>query len=62
MWTEFKAEFSLTGLVQFDTAITDIHKFEKIRYPDGLSEQGGLLFVEWDENSPQDSLEPWFPT
>jgi Co/Zn/Cd efflux system component len=56
------SKFSAAELVQFDTTITDIHKFEKIRYPDGLSEQGGLLFIEWDKDSPQDSLEPWFPT
>ena len=58
----FFSKFSAAELVQFDTTITDIHKFEKIRYPDGLSEQGGLLFIEWDKDSPQDSLEPWFPT
>jgi hypothetical protein len=62
IWNAFKAEFSSTELIQFDTAIADLHKFENIRYPEGVSERGGLLFLEWDENSSQDTLEPGFPT
>ena len=62
MWNAFKDEFLSTRLVQFDTTITELQKFEKIRHPEGLSEQGGLLFAEWKENSLQESLEPMFPT
>ena len=60
LWDRFKAEFSSIGLQDFDEPIRDLHRFEIIRYPDKLSEQGGLLFIEWGTSS-QDSL-PGFPT
>jgi hypothetical protein len=60
LWDRFKAEFSSIGLQDFDELIRDLHRFETIRYPDKLSEQGGLLFIEWGTSS-QDSL-PGFLT
>jgi hypothetical protein len=60
LWATFKAEFSSIALDRFDAVIHDLHRFERIRYPDKLSEQGGLLFIEWGTAS-QDTL-PGFPT
>jgi hypothetical protein len=60
IWGTLKAEFPSIALDQFDVLIGDLHRFETIRYPEKLSEQGGLLFIEWGISS-QDSL-PGFPT
>ncbi len=39
-WREFKAVFNDAALDVFDSAITELHKFERIRYPDRIVEEG----------------------
>jgi hypothetical protein len=40
LWKAYKKKHSAKSLFAFDQTIKDVHKFEDIRYPDGISKKG----------------------
>jgi len=45
LWEEFKSRSSLTTLVEFDDVVSDLNKFEDIRYPDKILKNGLSLSI-----------------
>ena len=58
LWNAFKAHVSEPALGRFDGAITDLHPFESIRYPDAIVAKGMITTVVWDA----DDREQWETT
>jgi hypothetical protein len=47
LWNAFKAEFPATELNQFDDTIATLDRFEHIRYPDAIIEEGAVFYIQW---------------
>ena len=47
LWTAFKADFPDPALKRHDKTISRLHKFEAIRYPEGIIKHGMGLSAEW---------------
>ncbi len=47
LWTAFKAEFPGAGLEQFDDTVVTLHRFERLRYPDAIIQEGAAVQVMW---------------
>jgi hypothetical protein len=45
LWEAFKQEFSAEGLGGFDEAIINLQRFERLRYPDAVIEEGAAMMV-----------------
>jgi len=45
LWSDFKSRSSLTTLAEFDSVISDLNKFEEIRYPDSIVMNGLSLSI-----------------
>ena len=58
IWKEFKKQFSGTDLDRFDETISDVDKFEVIRYPEKLVELGMISIVGFNRSVSDISDEP----
>jgi hypothetical protein len=58
LWNAFKAEFPGAGLEQFDSTITDLERFERLRYPDAVIEEGAVMLVGTFIDAPGTSSPP----
>ena len=47
IWTAFKGDFPSIALLEFDTIIADLAKFEDIRYPDTVLKRGAKIIIEY---------------
>jgi hypothetical protein len=47
LWSAFKADFPDPALKRHDKTISRLHKFEAIRYPEGIIKHGMGLSAEW---------------
>ena len=52
LWKEFKKEVSDTALSEFDRAISRLHKFEAIRYPDKIVGSGARMNIGYKKSTP----------
>jgi hypothetical protein len=52
LWNAFKSLFSGEDLSEFDSMITDLERFEEIRYPDSLLQSGGSIGLGWGRGKP----------
>ena len=48
IWKEFKGDFSSPELSEFDQSITDLARFEDIRYPDTILKMGALIRIDYN--------------
>lgn len=55
IWTAFKVQFGTAQLDRFDTTISALHKFEDIRYPDRILNEGARMVVEWRSSTSENS-------
>jgi len=56
LWREFKLRQSVPVPKEFDAIISSLHKFERIRYPDKLIREGGLITIDvFDVDSPNNA-------
>jgi hypothetical protein len=55
LWKEYKQKYSATDLSAFDACIKHLRKFEAIRYPDAIAENG--MFFAIPISRPQPPLE-----
>src|SRR5262249_14350227 len=46
-WRAFKAEYPAASLDEFDATISRLNRFEDIRYPDAMIEQGMQVLLDW---------------
>jgi hypothetical protein len=46
IWNEFKTHFPGHSLNGFDSVISELHKFEEIRYPDSIVSKGMLCGID----------------
>jgi len=51
IWKAFKADFASLALRQFDTVITTLQKWDEIRYPDKVLQEGAQMVVVWVEDT-----------
>jgi hypothetical protein len=51
IWEAFTADFASPALRQFDTVITNLQKWDEIRYPDKVLREGAAMSVEWVEKT-----------
>jgi hypothetical protein len=51
IWEAFKADFASPALRQFDTVITTLQKWDEIRYPDKVLQEGAQMVVVWVEDT-----------
>jgi hypothetical protein len=49
LWDAFKADFTSSALLQFDSVIPTLQKWHEIRYPDKLLQEGAHMEVVWVE-------------
>jgi hypothetical protein len=45
IWESFKADFASPALRQFDALITTLQKWDEIRYPDKVLQEGAQMVV-----------------
>ena len=50
IWRAFKQEFPSANLAQFDAVIVQLDRFERIRYPDKIMEEGASVLLEWERS------------
>jgi hypothetical protein len=48
IWNAFKSQASGADLSQFDSIVTELAKFETIRYPDDMVEKGMQGAMSWE--------------
>lgn len=58
LWAPFKAVFPTENLSEFDAMITELEKFEKIRYPDEILARGAQIGLGWGRGKPVTNLTP----
>jgi hypothetical protein len=51
-WQKFKTEIGDASLSRFDLIITELHKFESIRYPERIISQGMTCTVGFGKDTP----------
>jgi hypothetical protein len=56
IWNAFKAKFPSAELAQFDVTIRNLDRWEGIRYPEKVLQQGARMSMEWVDNNFQDSI------
>lgn len=49
-WKKFKDDFPDENLDDFDETIALLQKFERIRYPTRIVDEGAIIVVEWSAN------------
>jgi len=52
IWTKFKTSFNTPALNKFDNAISSLHGFDDIRYPDLIVEKGMLAAINITKQAP----------
>lgn len=57
IWTEFKALFPTEDLTEFDNAVSDLDRFDLIRYPDRLK-LGAMIGIGMGRGRPEKGLDP----
>ena len=58
LWTTFKALFSSEDLSEFNMMISELEKFERIRYPDEILANGAFIGLGWGRGKPAANLTP----
>ena len=53
LWTAFKPNHPAENLSVFDSLIDDLHRFERIRYPDAIMTEGAAIAIGWG------TMKPW---
>ena len=47
LWAEFKSVMRVDDLVEFDTTIVTLDRFESLRYPEGILYRGAAIRLSW---------------
>jgi len=58
LWNVFKAEFPTAGLDQFDDTIATLDRFETLRYPDAILNEGAEIIVMWEPGHSSSTYAP----
>jgi hypothetical protein len=61
LWSDFKSRSSLTTLAEFDAVVFDLNKFEYIRYPDKILNEGLSLSISPTQQTKTVSLNSSLP-
>jgi hypothetical protein len=46
-WKKFKREIGDDSLDRFDRVVSEVHKYETVRYPENIVSRGMLATIQW---------------
>jgi hypothetical protein len=58
LWDAFRAEFQGAGLEHFNGTIADLERFERLRYPDAVIEEGAVMLAGTFIGAPETDSPP----